>query len=148
MVAARRWAVAVLPTPWDPQANRGQPSEKLVEFGVDDPPSVAVHSHTLPLAAIISYCLQGRNATGRSGCAAGSDRLRRSAPVLVLDATDRPAFLVELLAGPHHEHRDRLRDDRYVEITRAEPGQRLRLVEPFGVSVDLADLASRTRPAG
>ena len=42
----------------------------------------------------------------------------------------------------------RLRDDRYVEVTRAEPGQRLRLVEPFGVSVDLADLASRTRPGG
>ncbi|MGI9000229.1 MAG: hypothetical protein ACR2GH_01025 [Pseudonocardia sp.] len=37
-------------------------------------------------------------------------------------------------------------DGRYVEVTRAEPGQRFHLTEPFVVDVDLADLASRTRP--
>ena len=40
----------------------------------------------------------------------------------------------------------RLRDTRYVEATRAERGQRLQLSEPFGVDVDLGELASRTRP--
>jgi Uma2 family endonuclease len=40
----------------------------------------------------------------------------------------------------------RLRRGRYVEVTRAEPGARLRLSRPFALDVDLAELAARTRP--
>lgn len=40
----------------------------------------------------------------------------------------------------------RLTRGRYTEVRRAEPGQRLRLVEPFELDVDLGALASATRP--
>jgi hypothetical protein len=40
----------------------------------------------------------------------------------------------------------RLRRGRYAEVTRAEPGERLRLTRPFGLDVDLGELAARTRP--
>jgi hypothetical protein len=40
----------------------------------------------------------------------------------------------------------RLRRSRYVEARRVEPGDRLRLDEPFGVDVDLAALATATCP--
>lgn len=40
----------------------------------------------------------------------------------------------------------RLRGERYVEVSRADPGQALTLVEPFAVALDLGDLAARTRP--
>lgn len=42
----------------------------------------------------------------------------------------------------------RLRAGRYVEVARVEPGERLRLTEPFPVDLDLAELASRVRPDG
>jgi Uma2 family endonuclease len=39
----------------------------------------------------------------------------------------------------------RLRDGRYQEVARVEPGQRLRLADPFTIDVDLAELMSRGR---
>jgi Uma2 family endonuclease len=42
----------------------------------------------------------------------------------------------------------RLRQGRYVEVASSTSGQVLRLAEPFGVDLDLADLAAATRPSG
>lgn len=39
----------------------------------------------------------------------------------------------------------RLHDGRYQEIARVEPGQRLRLADPFTIDVDLSELMSRGR---
>lgn len=40
----------------------------------------------------------------------------------------------------------RLRRGRYTELRRADPGQRLRLAEPFELDIDLGALAAATRP--
>lgn len=42
----------------------------------------------------------------------------------------------------------RLRRGHYVEVASSKSGQVLRLTEPFGVDLDLADLAAATRPSG
>ena len=39
-----------------------------------------------------------------------------------------------------------LRDGRYVEVVRADPGERLRLASPFPVDVDLGELFAADRP--
>lgn len=41
-----------------------------------------------------------------------------------------------------------LRRGRYASVRQVGPGERLRLDEPFGVDVDLAALATATRPPG
>ncbi|MGH3851896.1 MAG: Uma2 family endonuclease [Pseudonocardiaceae bacterium] len=40
----------------------------------------------------------------------------------------------------------RLRRGRYAEVVSSSPGQRLCLAEPFPVDLDLAELATATRP--
>jgi Uma2 family endonuclease len=55
-------------------------------------------------------------------------------------------LLIELGAGPPIAVVFGLRQRHYLPLQRTEPGDRLRLDEPFGVDVDLAALATATRP--
>ncbi|HVE95540.1 MAG TPA: Uma2 family endonuclease [Pseudonocardiaceae bacterium] len=55
-------------------------------------------------------------------------------------------LLIELGAAPPAAVAFGLRRGRYVPVRRVEPGERLRLDEPFAVDVDLAALATATRP--
>jgi Uma2 family endonuclease len=56
-------------------------------------------------------------------------------------------LLIELGAAPPSAIVFRLRRGRYVPVRRVDPGQRLRLEKPFDVDVDLAALATATRPS-
>jgi Uma2 family endonuclease len=55
-------------------------------------------------------------------------------------------LLIELGAAPPVAVAFGLRQGCYVPVQRVDPGQRLRLDEPFDVDVDLAALATATRP--
>jgi Uma2 family endonuclease len=55
-------------------------------------------------------------------------------------------LLIELGAGPPIAVVFGLGQRHYLPLQRTEPGDRLRLEEPFGVDVDLAALATATRP--
>jgi Uma2 family endonuclease len=55
-------------------------------------------------------------------------------------------LLIELGAAPPTAVVFGLRGGRYVPVRRVDPGERLRLDEPFDVDVDLAALATATRP--
>ncbi len=55
-------------------------------------------------------------------------------------------LLIELGAVPPAAVAFGLRRGRYVPVRRVDPGERLRLDEPFHVDVDLAALATATRP--
>jgi Uma2 family endonuclease len=55
-------------------------------------------------------------------------------------------LLIELGAAPASAIVFGLRRGRYVPVRRVDPGQRLRLDEPFDVDVDLAALATAIRP--
>ncbi len=58
-----------------------------------------------------------------------------------------PHYLrIELGAAPPSAVALRLRRSRYASVRRVEAGERLRLDEPFGVDIDLAALATATRP--
>ena len=67
-------------------------------------------------------------------------------PTLYAQAGIANYLLIELGAEPPTAVVFRLRRSRYVEARRVGLGDRLRLDEPFGVDVDLAALATATRP--
>ncbi len=67
-------------------------------------------------------------------------------PTLYAQADISNYLLIELGVEPPTAVVFGLRRGRYVEIRRVDPGERLCLDEPFGVDVDLAVLASATRP--
>lgn len=67
-------------------------------------------------------------------------------PQLYAQAGIPSYLLIELGAEAPTAVVFRLRRGRYVPARRVGPGERLRLDEPFGVDVDLAALATATRP--
>ncbi|MGH8967165.1 MAG: Uma2 family endonuclease, partial [Actinomycetes bacterium] len=69
-------------------------------------------------------------------------------PTLSAQAGIPHYLLIELGAEPPTAVVFGLRRDRYVPVRRVGEGERLWLDEPFGVDVDLAALATATRPPG
>ncbi len=67
-------------------------------------------------------------------------------PQLYAEAGIPHYLLIELGAVPPAAAAFELRGGRYVPVRRVDPGERLRLDKPFHIDVDLAALATATRP--